>query len=381
MKKPMNASRLIRTFLWCGAALSMVGCGWTGNLLQGDKVEYKSKSQTAAPSLEIPPDLTSPTRDGRFELPNDTRLRTARASELSKAGAQPVSTGILPSVSNARIERAGTQRWMVVSAKPDQLWQNVKEFWQEVGFVIEIERPESGVMETDWAENRAKIGQDIIRSTIGRFLDALYSTPERDKFRTRMEVNAAGETEIFVSHRGMIEVYKTEGRDQTVWQPRPADPELEADFLRRLMVRLGTEDSRAKQLVVAPDRTAERAKIVSSGNSSLMEIDETFDRAWRRVGLALDRVGFTVEDRDRAKGLYYVRYADSDANQKPVQPGLIGRVTNIFRTEAVKSAEQYQIQVRNVQSATQVAVLSKTGAAENSATSQRILGLLHEQLK
>lgn len=237
MKKPMNASRLIRALLWCGTALSVAGCGWTGNLLQGDKVEYKSKGQAAAPSLEIPPDLTSPTRDGRFELPNDTRLRTARASDVSRASGQPVSTAILPSVSNARIERAGTQRWMVVSAKPDQLWQNVKEFWQETGFVIEIERPESGVMETDWAENRAKIGQDIIRSTIGRFLDALYSTPERDKFRTRLEVNAAGETEIFISHRGMIEVYKTEGRDQTVWQPRPADPELEADFLRRLIDR------------------------------------------------------------------------------------------------------------------------------------------------
>lgn len=380
MKKHMNASRLIRTFLWCGAALSMVGCGWTGSLLQGDKVEYKSKSQTAAPSLEVPPDLTVPGKDGRFDLPDDTRLRSARASDVQKTTGTRAGAGVLPVVASARIERAGTQRWMVVNAKPDQIWQTVKEFWQEVGFVIDVERPESGVMETDWAENRAKIGEDLIRSTIGRVFDALYSTPERDKFRTRLETNPAGETEIYVSHRGMIEIYKNEGRDQTVWQPRPADPELEADFLRRLMVRLGTEDGRAKQLVASDVRAPEKAKIIRSGDASVMEVDETFDRAWRRVGLALDRVGFTVEDRDRSKGLYFVRYADPDATRK-TDPGMLSRVTNIFRTETVKSAEQYQIQVRNVQSATQVAVLSKTGAAENSATSQRILGLLHEQLK
>ena len=367
----------------CAAGL-LTGCSWTSDLLKGDKIDYRSSGQGAtAPGLEVPPDLTSPTRDNRYDIPGDSsRPRTATASAVQARPANaPSAAGVLPAVKDGRIERAGSQRWMVVNAKPEQIWQTVKEFWQENGFIIEIERPESGVMETDWAENRAKIGQDIIRRTVGRFLDGLYSTPERDKFRTRLETNAAGETEIYVSHRGMIEIYKTEGRDQTVWQPRPADPELEIDFLRRLLVRLGTDEGKAGPVLAVGAPAAERARIIKTGTDSLVELDDSFDRAWRRVGLALDRVGFTVEDRDRAKGLYFVRYADPDAGQKKSEAGIMSRVTNIFRSETPKTAEQYQVQVRNASPVTQVAVLSKTGAVENSATTQRILGLLHEQLR
>ena len=385
--------KLTRGLARCAAVASAVaalsGCSWTGNLLQGDKIDYKSDRQVEVPKLEIPPDLTSPTRDTRFTVPGEEgRRATVTATELAARGAnaRPVGAAVLPVVQNARVERAGTQRWLVTGMKPDQLWPVIKEFWQELGFVIDTERPDSGVMETDWSENRAKIGQDIIRRTIGRVLDNLYSTPERDKFRTRLEANAAGETEIYISHRGMIEIYTTEGRNQTVWQPRPADPDLEADFLRRLMVRLGADEGRARQSVASAASPEERAKIVRSATGSVVELDEGFDRAWRRVGLALDRVGFTVEDRDRSKGLYFVRYADTDATRKKPEGGVLSRFTNLFSSDSKQvSAEQYQVQVTDAAAAsrntTRIAVLTKAGAAEDSQTTQRILALLHEQLK
>lgn len=376
----------LRALLVVCSLTTLGACSWTGDLLKGDKVDYKSQGRAEAPGLEVPPDLTSPTRDTRFTIPGDeNRRRPVTASELADGRAtsgRGAAAGVLPAVQNARVERAGSQRWMVINAKADQLWPTIKEFWQEQGFIIDIERPESGVMETDWAENRAKIGQDLIRRTLGRVLDGLYSTPERDKFRTRLEVNpATGETEIYVSHRGMIEIYKTEGRDQTVWQPRPADPELEADFLLRLMVRLGNDESRAKQSLQADTRPQERARIVRAAGTSTVEIDEGFDRAWRRIGLALDRVGFTVEDRDRSKGLYFVRYADTDATIKKADGGFLSRVTGFFNTDKTVPAAQYQIRVTDAAAITRVAILGKNGAPEESQTSQRILGLLHEQLK
>ena len=374
----------IRALLIVGAVSALTACSWSSELFKGDKVDYKSQGRAEAPGLEVPPDLTAPTRDTRFTVPGEENRRTTiTATELATRGAsaRPAAAGVLPKVQNARVERAGTQRWLVVDSKADQLWPTIKEFWQEAGFVIDIERPESGVMETDWAENRAKIGQDIIRRTLGRVLDGLYSTPERDKIRTRLEVNAAGETEIYVSHRGMIEIYKTEAREQTVWQPRPADPELEADFLLRLMVRLGSDEGRAKRTLEAGGRPPERARIVRSSGTSMVELEEGFDRAWRRVGLALDRVGFTVEDRDRSKGLYFVRYADTDATKAKTDPGFLSRVTGFFNTDKTVSAEQYQIRVSDAAAITRIAVLGKNGAPEDSQTSQRILGLLHEQLK
>ena len=215
---------------------------------------------------------------------------------------------------DVRIERAGTQRWLVVNRSADQLWGPVRDFWQENGFLLAMDQANLGIMETDWAENRAKIPQDFIRSTLGKLLDSVYSTSERDRFRTRLERSASGGTEIYISHRGMIEVYNNKEKDQTVWQPRPTDPELEAEFLRRLMVKLGVPQEQAKTLV-ATGAAKPTSRVAAVGSTPVVQIDEGFDRAWRRVGLALDRTGFTVEDRDRAQGTYFVRYVEPKAGQ------------------------------------------------------------------
>lgn len=365
-------------------ALVAGGCKTASDLLEGKKVDYKSAG--SLPPLEIPPDLTTPSRDNRYAVP-ETGKSTATLSGYQadrSQQAKPGSTALLPNVDKMRIERAGTQRWLVVQEPPEKLWPLVKDFWQENGFLIQVEVAEAGVMETDWAENRAKIPQDMIRSALGKILDQVYSTPERDKFRTRLERGGDGTSEIYLSHRGMIEVYVSEGRDKTMWQPRPADPDLEAEFLRRLMVRLGARDEKAKQQVAIAAQPA-RASLSKSGDGrELLQVQEPFDRAWRRVGLALDRVGFTVEDRDRQKGLYYVRYADPEADiekRKKDSPGLLDRLA-FWRSDDVKvKAEQYRVQVRDASSNSEIVVLNKDGGAEQSSTAHRILTLLHEQLK
>jgi outer membrane protein assembly factor BamC len=284
-----------------------------------------------------------------------------------------------------RVERSGSQRWLVIQESPDRLWPLVKEFWQENGFLINLELPEAGVMETDWAENRAKIPQDWLRSKIGGLFDSLYATPERDKFRTRFERSADGKsTEIYVSHRGMVENYKDERTREggTVWNPRPSDPELEAEFLRRLMVRLGTKEEVAKQSIAVAKAPPQRAEIKKGLNGAeLLQVFEPFDRTWRRVGLALDRVGFTVEDRDRQKGLYFVRYADPEAEpgKRKKEGSVLSRL--FTRSDEKVKAEQYRVQVKQAQDNSEIQVFNKDGAPENSQTTRRILALLHEQLK
>ncbi len=320
--------------------------------------------------------------------PRSTATFSTYDAERSGQARPSTGTDILPDIDKARIERAGTQRWLVVAATPDQLWPVVKDFWQELGFIVNIEQPEAGILETDWAENRAKIPQDFVRNTLGRVLDQVFSTAERDKFRTRLEPGAEqGSTEVYISHRGVVEVYNTEGKDQTVWQPRPPDPELEAEMLRRLMVRLGTEDARARSLLAAA-QTEQRARLdrAADGAGSL-ELQEAFDRAWRRVGLALDRVGFTVEDRDRSQGLYFVRYVDPeiDAQTKKDEPGLLSRLIFFWRSDdkskPLASGGQYRVLVKEAGDASQVQVLTREGGVDRSESAKRILSLLFEQLK
>jgi outer membrane protein assembly factor BamC len=284
-----------------------------------------------------------------------------------------------------RIERSGTQRWLVVNDTPEKLWPLVKEFWQENGFLLQTENPETGLMETDWAENRAKVPQDFLRNMLGKVIDQLYSTPERDKFRTRLERGGdANSTEIYVSHRGMMEIYTTETKSETKWQPRPPDPDLEAEFLRRLMVRLGAKEENAKQILAVSQETQRAALSRQADGSDRLDVLEPFDRAWRRVGLALDRVGFTVEDRNRQKGLYFVRYADPEKEMAKVdgeKPGLLSKL-RFWKSDADKvTAEQYRVLISQGGDRSQVQVLGKDGGVDRSQTARRILSLLHEQLK
>jgi outer membrane protein assembly factor BamC len=364
----------------------LAGCSST-EILQGEKIKYKGAGQL--PTLEIPPDLTSPSRDDRYAVPDVNPQASATLSTYNAergAAIRAGSTEVLPNVAKVRIERAGTQRWLVVPETPEKVWTVVRDFWQGLGFQMKTEMPEVGVMETDWAENRAKIPDDPIRNFLGKIADVAYSTSERDKFRTRLERGTdPGTTEIYISHRGMVEVYTNQSKDSTVWQPRPPDAELEAEFLRRLMVRFGVEDARAKAQLASSDVTIERAKLVRTGNGSdRLELAESFDRAWRRVGLALDRVGFTVEDRDRSKGSYFVRYVDPqiDVQKNPDKnKGFLSKLAFWNSGKSDIKAEQYRVVVKEATNVSEVRVQNKDGQQDDSDTGRRILSLLHDQLK
>jgi outer membrane protein assembly factor BamC len=365
-------------------AVLVAGCEMS--LPESKKIEYKSAGKL--PPLEIPPDLTQPSRDERYAVPDVASSKgTATYSAYStERGGTRTSTAqeVLPQVEKMRIERSGTQRWLVVAGTPDQVWTTVKEFWQEMGLLVNVENPSTGVMETDWAENRAKLPQDVIRGTLGKMFDSLYSTAERDKYRTRLEKGAEpGTTEIYISHRGMYEVYINEGKSETRWEPRPPDPDLEAEMLRRLMVRMGAEESRAKTMVADGGRKDEKAKLKPAADGvGILELQEAFDRAWRRVGLALDRVGFTVEDRDRTQGLYFVRYVDPDADAtKKDDKGFMSKLMFWKGKPDPALKQQFRIYVKGEGNSSNVQVLTPEGGVDKSESSKKILGLLYDQLK
>jgi outer membrane protein assembly factor BamC len=339
-------------------------------VLEGEKIDYKSAGK--GPSLEVPPDLTQLSRDSRYTVPGGP----VTASSFQIGQAAPGLPTAASTLGDVRVERAGTQRWLVVNRSADELWNPIREFWQEGGFLLAQDQPNLGIMETDWAENRAKIPQDVIRSALGKVLDTLYSTAERDRFRTRLERTPNGGTEIYISHRGMIEVYSNTQKDQTVWQPRPSDPELEAEFLRRLMVKLGVpqEQSRA---VAASGAAKPTSRVATVGNTPVVQIDEGFDRAWRRVGLTLDRTGFTVEDRDRVQGTYFVRYVEPNADKK--EKGFFGKLFS--RSEPAVAPLKYRINLKSQGESTTVSVLNASGAPESSANAQRIVQVIADDLK
>ena len=379
MKIHMNPSiRMTPSGLTLALLLSSMllsGCSTINETLVGEKIDYKSGA-TKGPSLDIPPDLSQLTRDNRYAVPGmAVTANTFQSDKASRAG----QVGIAASnVGDVRIERSGNQRWLVVNRPADKLWEPVREFWKTSGFQLAIDQQDLGIIETDFAENRAKLPQDFIRNTLGRVLENLYSTGERDKFRTRLERTASGGTEIFISHRGLIEVVTatSSSSTSTVWQPRPADPELEAEFLRRLMVQLGVSPDQSKALI-AVDAARQTSRIETVNNQQVLLVDDGFDRAWRRVGLGLDRTGFTVEDRDRSKGLYFVRYVAPLSDNK--SSGFFG---NLFSSKAATPAPlKYQIVLTAKGDMTSVTVLNADGKPDTTGNAQRIFKVLADDLK
>jgi outer membrane protein assembly factor BamC len=360
------------------ASLTLLsGCSTMNDMLKGDKIDYKTSGK-AGPSLEVPPDLTQLSRETRYVVPG-----TAVSANAFQVGQ---NTQALPvaalAVGDVRIERSGSQRWLVVNRPADKLYGPIRDFWLESGFLLALDQENLGIMETDFAENRAKLPQDFIRETLGKVFESLYSTGERDKFRTRLERNAAGGTEIFVSHRGLVEVVvggstgKNTTGEGTVWQPVPPNPELEAEFLRRMMVKLGVTQEQSKALV-ASGAPVSTSKVDNVNGVPVVQIQEGFDRAWRRVGLTLDRTGFTVEDRDRAQGTYFVRYVDVTSDRK--EPGFLSK---IFSAAAPSTPPiKYRITLKSQGDATTVSVLNAQGAPESSVNAQRIVKVIADDLK
>jgi len=353
------------------------GCSTMNDVLKGDKIDYKTSGK-AGPSLDVPPDLTQLTRETRYVVPGTAV--SANAFQVGQ-GAQALPVAAL-AVGDVRIERSGSQRWLVVNRPADKLYGSIRDFWLESGFLLALDQENLGIMETDFAENRAKLPQDFIRETLGKVFESLYSTGERDKFRTRLERNATGGTEIFISHRGLVEVVvggsagKNSAGDGTVWQPVPPNPELEAEFLRRMMVKLGVAQEQSKVLVAAgtPRTTSQVANV---NGVPIVQMEEGFDRAWRRVGLTLDRTGFTVEDRDRAQGTYFVRYVDMMSDKK--EPSFLSKIFSAA-APAVPPVK-YRITLKSQGEATTVSVLNAQGAAESSVNAQRIVKVIADDLK
>ena len=379
----MIVAQILRRVISAVAVLAFVGFGLVAckSVTSNDTVDYKTSGAVRGPNLSYPPDLITSQADRRYIVQDGTATMSEYNAAVKKSG--QLRTNVMTGIPGMRIARDGERRWLVVEKPAPELYPQVKDFWQENGFLLVVDSPSTGIMETDWAENRAKIAQDWIRSTIGGALDSVFDTGERDKYKTRLEVTKPTETEIYITQRGMIEKCTTDSTGaciSTIWTPRPNDPELEAAFLARLMERLGMTQEQAKAMVAVPlgPKTA-KAKLMQDGvNKAHIDVNAGFDRAWRDVGLALDRSNFTVEDRDRSNGVYFVRYV----NPKDLGDTK-GFFTNLFSSKDDSSlkAKKYQVVVKKTgDEASTVYVQDADGKPENTPAGLQLLTLLTEQL-
>ncbi len=349
----------------------------------GRKVDYEHQSRDVEP-LEIPPDLTTASYDEMMVVPDINTGGSASYQDYAneRQGNRIVVDKVLPEQNNIKLIREGEDvRHLVITGTKDQVWEKMREFWLNSGMLIKRENPSTGILETEWAENRADIPQDMIRSALSYVMESFYSAGTRDKYRVRIEeTDQVDQVNLYLTHYGMEEVIESETTERTIWKPRPRDPELEAEMLGRMMVYMGVEEQKAKTLLArSATKKVDRAIISrnAQGNSRLV-VKETFPRAWRRTGVALDRISFVVEDRNRENGIYYVQYVDPLAEEggKGFFSGL-----KFWKEDVAVDQSKYQIKLLPRGDDTVILILDSNGQPDISKTAYRILNLLHEQLK
>lgn len=364
------------------AALSMLSaCSWLDRVFPDRSQEYR-KAEPAQP-LEVPPDLTRTSTSDALVVKGGAATLSSYQESGAASGrggsATRANARVLPNPQGMRLEHDGRTWWLVVQGDAAAVWNQARAFWLDEGFLVRREDPLTGVLETDWAERRVDAPRDIIRKSISRLFPGAYSSALRDRFRMRLEPGREpGITEVFITHQGLVEELVGAG-DETqtpVWKLRPSDPVLESEMLRKLMLYLGAPAEQVERQVAAARKPVQQSELAQQQDGRpVLVIHQNYDRAWRTLGVALDHVGFAVEDRDRSNGIYYVRYSDPTRERKK---GLLSGLA--FWRDDRQEAMTYQIRLKDDGADTRVMVLDAQGQPDSSDVPVRILGLLHEEI-
>lgn len=421
------------------ALVLLSGC----SLIDAKKDDYKRANRL--PPLEIPPTLSTPTQDDRYTIPDPKDVAaSATYSEYAKSRGLPTvqggyvpGVGVDPQSAQAHIEVAGSDRWLTVNGTPDQVYNTVKTFLTENNYEIGAENAQLGTIETQWISGRPEVEDDgLIRNLINSVFKNDNATGIRDRYRFRVDVGRKpGTSEVFVTQKGLEEVVA--GSDRTVWQPRPSEPDKEAEMLKRLLLKFGVDIPNAdKQLAAlqpeARKPSADAADVAAgaaatpSGASPRVHLDtgpagepglvlgEGFDRGWRRLGLAIDKSGLALQDQDRDSGLYFVQYSadkvkdpvgddrksgagvggffsklghaiwakitDTDPNSQP-KPVVLDTAPSVDVSSIKVPDGIYRLAVSQDESNARVTVLDKEGKPAAPDVSHKLLAVLAAQLR
>lgn len=346
----------------CAAVVLAAGCS--------NPTKRAYEESTYGRPLEVPPDLTLPSFNEGLEIATSGKP----AAVPARIETAPLS--VLPEQANMLVMRDGAQRWLVLNGEPAQVWPWVRAFWMKRGFALRYEDAATGLMETEWADQKVSLPPDA--SKIKSDEDKTFVVPTREKYRVRFEHGEKpGTTELYVTHRG---VSLTDQDGMMAWHLRASDPELEAESMKQLMVFLGAEQEKAGGKLAAPIEIERRATLgTDSQGLSNVHIDEDFARVWRRVELALDRLDYSIEDRDRSRGEFFVIAQDTleDLNEGKKKSWW----SRLFSRSSDDKAHEFRVVLKDEGAATNIYVRDRAGEKIDNTLAEPVLKKLQARLQ
>ncbi len=327
------------------------------------------EESTYGPPLEVPPDLTAPARDRGLEIPvlPDTGGMEKTAQRQTVAGLK-----VAPDVAGVQVMHDGALSWFVIKGKPEQIWPWARDFFLDAGFFLEFEDPKLGIVETAWKQQRTTMPESTEQATVDDEVLRVFGVPLREKYRIRLERTPDDATEIYLTHRG---ARLLRDDDTIVWDLQGSDAELEAEMRKRLLIYLGVAQDKAEGMLATALRTKLTSLVTDADGNKILRVDQDFQRAWRRVGVALDHMKLVITDRDRSNGTYFVETRD------PVAPSGEdkGWFSSLFSSEAQVRA--YQIVLHDEGESVNVLIRDKDQKLIKADEAEPLLKQLSEQLE
>ncbi|ABI57815.1 outer membrane protein assembly factor BamC [Alkalilimnicola ehrlichii MLHE-1] len=345
--------RLIIRFLAAStAALVLAACGRPE--MDPERLDYPER-------LKLPPDLTAQYSDA-MGVPEVQRGRPDSPEALSRT--------LLPDpAADVRVQRAGGQRWLELQAAPEDVWEWLQQFLEVQDIPVAEVSPPLGLVETEWLEGRVDAGRGVFTPVT---VDEAGDGALAERFRFRLEPVDGGTSELHVAHSAAV-------REDERWRWRPSDSFAEAEVLRGFMVYLGLRQTEAARQLGTLEATPRARLDQDDEGRAVLLLDDEPATAWRRTGLALDQLGFTVDDRDRSAGEYLIRY-DPHAEEGAPERGFLDRFA-FWREDEPEGPQPYRLLLESRTGGSQLVVETVDGAPIDEDLAQRLLALLSEQMR
>lgn len=327
--------------------------------------------------LEVPPGLSQPEQNSSMAIPSIASDRTSY-SEYSQGSKPVVDTSLLPAPKGARMVREGDIRWLEIEAPTEKVWQELHGFFRSLGFEIKQEDPQLGILQTSWQENRAYASTGFWSSVFN-----VFKTSIKDRYRVRLErTDDPNLTRMFLMHQGVKqevdERVSSVGGDVITmyWTNSPYDPEIEAEMMLRFLAYRGMSEEKLEEVAKVKPRDV-RAELKKVEGGQVLVVNENFARTWRRTGVAIDRLGITIDDRNRSEGLYFISLGEEFLKNHQQQEGVFKKLFGGKETEGHK----FILKVTDQVTESVVSLHDKEGKLSNDAGASTIMDLLYAQLR